>query len=153
MSITRALPAALLAVALLATGCSSTESEAAPEEQETTTAAEPTPEPAPSEECLDVPKTLLRAIAKGANDATIKPVSGAAVKSRDYSKVYMIAMEFNGLGSPERGVWASNSLKRGGGVIMSVDGIAKEFTVWPNGPADSPMSITDDGAQEALDCL
>ena len=96
---------------------------------------------------------MLRAIAKGGKDATIRPTEGAAVKSKDFSKVYMIAVEFNGLGSPERGVWASNSLKRGGGVIMSVDGIAKEFTVWPNGPAGSPMSITDDGAQEALDCL
>lgn len=108
---------------------------------------------APSRDCRQVSMTLLKAIASGGDDANLKAISGAAVKSNDYSDVYMIAMEFSGIGSTEQGVWASNSLEPGGGLIMAVDGMATEFTVWPNGPADSPMSITDHGAQEALDCL
>ena len=103
--------------------------------------------------CLPVSMKMLRAIASGGDNAKLKPIAGAAYRSDDFEKVYMIAMRFNGLGSTEEGVWASNSLKPGGGLIMSVDGMAEEFTQWPNGTADSPMSIADHGAHEALDCL
>lgn len=140
-------------------GCGSSSSDtAAPEgEPESISSSESTsedePEEVPGDECLPVPGAMLRAIAKGGDGVKIKPVSGAAVRSDDFEKVWMIAMEFDGVGSTERGVWASNSMKPGSGMILSVDGMAQEFTVWPNGTADSPMSIADHGAQEALDCL
>lgn len=145
--------AAVLTLGLVACGGESPEGEAAREARIDEALGGSAPESKPDVQCLDVPKALLQGIASGADNATMEPVSGAAVKSDDYSEVYMIAMEFNGLGSPERGVWASNSLEAGGGLIMSVDGIAQEFTDWPNGAANSPMSIADHGAKEALECL
>lgn len=136
------------AVALILSGCSSDTGA-----DDTTSAAE---EPAPSR-CEDVAPGLAKAILRGAEDGVgkLEPGAAAAVRSEDYDKVWMIAVRFSGAGvDDEVGVWASNSLDPGNGVIMAVDGFAQEFTVWPDADkTDAAMSIADDGADQAVECV
>ncbi len=41
----------------------------------------------------------------------------------------------------------------GGGLIYSVDAVAEEFSDWgPGGQTDAGFSMSDDGAQESVDC-
>jgi hypothetical protein len=78
----------------------------------------------------------------------------AAVKSEDYEKVFMVAVEFTGPGidKPQVAVWATNDLNAGS--IMAVDALAGEFSDWAKGSeTDASMSSSDDGVQEAKDCL
>lgn len=106
------------------------------------------------EGCEVAPMRVLRALAQGANDFPIKPVEGAAFMTDAGN--YMVAMEFDfkneDIGTGERGVWLATDLS-GDGPFMAVDGIAAEFTVWPNTYEGQEFDITMDGAQEALDCL
>lgn len=95
---------------------------------------------------------LLEAIASGEESGVgMKAVRGVAVKSRDFANVYMVAMEFSATGIPNQvGVWATNSLTAGEGLIMAVDGMAKQFTVWPDADeTDAGITIMDDGVEEA----
>lgn len=106
--------------------------------------------------CESVSKAMLKGIASGAQDGTgLKPIRGAAYKSPDFEKVYFIAMEFSADGVDSQvGVWASNSLKPGGGILMSVDGFAKQFTVWPDAEnTDAQISPADPGVEAAKSCL
>ena len=85
----------------------------------------------------------------------MKPVRGVAVKSEDFSNVYMVAMEFSATGIENQvGVWATNSLTASGGTMMAVDGTAKEFTVWPDADqTDAAITSSDDGVAEARAAL
>jgi len=148
------------------TACSGATGGDASSQSETSTAptASPTSAAADADEgkqadrCEIVPMKFAEAIvAEGAEDGVgrLKALDAAAVRSRDYEKAYMIAVRFKGPGiDSETGVWSSNSLKLGGGLILAVDGLAKEFTVWPDADkTDAGMSIADDGVDEAKDCL
>lgn len=160
----------LVAVSLAATACGndnaeggesadidpspSSESTTPAESAPSTTASTPPPSKAPV--ACEPADALGRAIATGREDGTgLKFQDAVAVRSKDFEKLWFVAMEFTAPGvGTEVGVWASNSLKPGGGLIMSVDGFATEFTVWPDGGETSAnLSINDDGASEALDCL
>ncbi len=69
-----------------------------------------------------------------------------AVRSRDYSKVYFVAAELDGPGLSGNGhvaVWATNEI-RGYGLTFAVDGYAKQFSGWGEGPGDG-FSQSDDG--------
>lgn len=120
----------------------------------------PTPEAsdqaAVSARAVPVPDDLLEAIASGEESgAGMKPIRGVAVKSEDFSEVYMVAMEFSATGVENQiGVWATNSLTAGGGLIMAVDGTAKAFTVWPDSDkTDAAITSSDDGVAEARSAL
>lgn len=105
---------------------------------------------------LSVPAELLDAIASGEESGVgMKPIRGVAVKSEDFSNVYMVAMEFSATGIEKQvGVWATNSLGAGSGIIMAVDGTAKAFTVWPDaGQTDAHITNSDDGVAEARAAL
>jgi hypothetical protein len=81
--------------------------------------------------------------------------NGHAVKSNDFSKVYMVAADIQGgdmEGNGEVGVWATNSLD-GTGLIFAVDGFAKEFSDWGHGDTtDANITQSSDGAAEAKEC-
>ncbi len=63
----------------------------------------------------------------------LRPVKSAAWRSPDYEKVWFIGVRFSATGVGEQvGVWASNSLEAGGGLILAVDGYAQQFTDWPD---------------------
>ena len=100
--------------------------------------------------------SLLKAIASGQEDGVgMKPVRGVAVRSKDFDKVWMVAMEFKATGIDNQiGVWATNSLNAGGGLILAVDGMATNFTVWPDAAkTDAAITLFTDGVQEARDAL
>ena len=100
---------------------------------------------------------MLDAIATGAEDGVggLKLSNGYAVKSKDFEKVYLIAARLAAPGvEGDVGVWASNSLEPGGGLIMAVDGFAKEFTVWPDAnKTDAQIDQTADGYDEVRACV
>jgi hypothetical protein len=66
----------------------------------------------------------------------------------------MIAVRFSATGVPEQvGVWAKNGDLAEPGVILSVDGFAKQFTDWSDGAkTDAELRQSDDGVSEARDC-
>lgn len=154
---TTRLGLALAATLALLAGCGG--SDTAAEDEGTDAAPSSSTSPAKAEaksRCEDVSSAMAKAIMSGAEDGTGKLTAGnaAAVRSKDYKKAWMIAVHFSGAGvDDEVGVWASNSLKPGGGILMAVDGFAKEFTVWPDADkTDAGMTIGDDGVDEAMEC-
>jgi len=126
---------------------------------------EPTEEPEPTAEpteeasrCEPVDDVLFRAISDG---LTISGGGGSlrnaqAVKSDDYEEVWFVAADLQGKnleGSDDIGIWATNSLAAGEGLIFAVDEVAQEFSDWGDGgQTDAQLSINDDGAQEARGC-
>lgn len=107
--------------------------------------------------CIKVPQAKLENIASGltiSGGGSLR--EGWAVKSGDFNSLYFIAAEIDGpglKGNGDIGLWASNRLESGQGLILSVDSIAKEFSVWPHGDTtDSNITQSDDGAAEAKRC-
>jgi len=148
---------ALTGVVAFSTGCGGSSTTSAPD-----AVAPATPAPTQSEQtagstrAVPVPEDLLEAIASGEESgAGMKPIRGVAVKSEDFSEVYMVAMEFSAAGVENQiGVWATNSLTSGGGIIMAVDGTAQAFTVWPDADeTDAAITDSDDGVAEARSAL
>jgi hypothetical protein len=106
--------------------------------------------------CEKVSSAVLNAIAEGltvTGGGTLR--GGYAVKSDDFSKVYMVAADIQGSGmegNREVGVWATNSLD-GTGLIFAVDGYAKEFSDWGHGDTtDVKITASSDGVSEAKEC-
>jgi hypothetical protein len=106
--------------------------------------------------CEKVSSAVLNAIAEGltvTGGGTLR--NGYAVKSDDFTKVYMVAADIQGTGMEgdgEVGVWATNSLD-GGGLIFAVDGLAKEFSDWGHGDTtDAHITQSSDGVAEAKEC-
>jgi hypothetical protein len=108
--------------------------------------------------CIKVSRAKLDGIASGltvSGGGSLR--DGWAVKSEDFNSLYFIAAEIDGSGlegNGDIGLWASNSLESGQGLILSVNSIAKEFSVWPHGDTtDSNITQFDDGADEAKKCI
>ena len=82
--------------------------------------------------CIPLSDSVLIAIASGEDDGVgMRPTVGYAIKSADFNNVYFMAVEFVATGIENQvGVWARNGIDTG--LILSVDGIAKSFTVWPD---------------------
>ena len=106
--------------------------------------------------CEKVSSALLNAIAEGltvSGGGTLR--EGYAVKSKDFSEVYMVAADIQGTGmegNGDIGVWATNSLD-GSGLILAVDGLAKEFSDWKHGDTtDANITLSSDGVSEAREC-
>lgn len=110
----------------------------------------------PAATCLLVDSAMGQGIMSGAEAGTgAKFVRAAAVKSPDFAKVYFIAVEFSAPGiSNQVGVFTSNSLTTGGGIVMAVDAFAQEFTVWPDADTSkAAISKADPSVADAKACL
>lgn len=111
-----------------------------------------------SDECEQVDEGLARAILNGKKDdvaGRLKLERYGAARSPSVKEGYVIAVEFDlrGVDDPVTGFWVSNSLERGGGTIMSVDAVAKEFTVWPDATEVAGLDVNDPAVETARDCL
>lgn len=106
-------------------------------------------------DCVDATNIAVNGIMKGATGDGMKFVSAKAVKSPDFSKVYFIAMKFSATGVEDQvGVWASNSLEPGGGLIMAIDGVAQQFSDWgPGSSTTAKISTVDPVVAVAKSCL
>jgi hypothetical protein len=107
--------------------------------------------------CLEVSETLVDSISQGFDSSTLTGRAAGFIASQ-YSDVKFIAVEFipDGLSDPEIAVFGTNdddisdiSLN---GLIISVDGFAKEFSDWGDAP-NIGLSIADEGAEESKECL
>lgn len=104
--------------------------------------------------CLDLPNSVMADIASGEQDGVgMTPVRGAYFKSPDFVNVYFMAIRFGAAGIDEQvGVWARNGVDSG--VILSVDGFAKSFTVWPDASkTDAQISGADRNIDIVKRCL
>jgi hypothetical protein len=128
---------ACAAVALLLAGCGG--------EGEATTSAD----------CLTVPQEVSTAISDGAPAGSGFVAQQAAAVLGNGGEVYFVAMRFEANGETDMtGVWATTSItvNEASGVI-SVDGFAKQFTVWPDAEQAFDISPAHPLANEATDCL
>jgi hypothetical protein len=113
------------------------------------------PSAAAAAECLDATNIAMNGIMKGATGEGMTFVSAKAIKSPDFAKVYFIAMKFSAAGVEDQvGVWASNSLEPGGGLIMAIDGVAQQFSDWgPGSSTAAKISAADPSVAAAESCL
>ena len=122
-----------------------------------------TPEPAPEAPaaasevaaCEVAPQAVLDAIGSGAQEGTgVAVKAGQMLLSPDFSKVYFVAATFSATGVADQvGTWATNDTA-GTGLIMSVDGIAKNFTTWTDASTtDAAISGTDPSIDAVKGCL
>ena len=142
------------ALALTLAGCGGTETADTDDRTESPQATAPAT--TVTGRCEKVSSAVLNAIAEGltvTGGGTLR--HGYAVKSDDFSKVYMVAADIQGAGmegDDEIGVWATNSLD-GAGLIFAVDGVAKEFSDWGHGDTtDAHITQSSDGVSEAKKC-
>ena len=116
-----------------------------------------TPKPTATSRCASVPDALANDILGGNEPDTgaLRLVQAAAWRSPDFTKVWFVAIKFKIQGGDElTGVWATNSLEAGGGLILAVDGFAKEFTVWPDADKTAArISGGDPGIDASESCL
>ena len=107
--------------------------------------------------CLEVSETLVDSISQGFDGSTLTGRAAGFLASQ-YSDVRFVAVEFvpDGLSDPEVAVFATNdddlsdiSLD---GLIIAVDGFAKEFSDWGEA-LNLELSIADEGAKESKECL
>jgi hypothetical protein len=146
--------AGLTCAALMLAACSGTETAGSNNRTESPQATSP-----PTTvvgRCEKISSAVLSAIAEGltvSGSGTLR--NGYAVKSKDFSKVYMVAADIQGIGMEgegEVGVWATNSLD-GTGLVFAVDGLAKEFTDWGHGDTtDAHITQSSDGVDEVKEC-
>jgi hypothetical protein len=112
-----------------------------------------------SDRCENVPPGLVQGIATGLTVGGGGTLTNAkAVKSNDFERVYFISADIDGPGlegPDDIGTWAkSGPLRVGGGLILSVDAVAKEFSDWGDGGStDAMLSMDDDGAEESKECV
>jgi hypothetical protein len=82
-----------------------------------------------------------------------------AVRSGDFKQVYFISARIKGpsMGADTIGTWAkSGNVNKPGGLTLSIDSFAKEFSDWFPGDKEGAqyhVTMEDDGAQESRDCL
>ncbi len=157
---------ALAVLALLAAlaACSGSDT-AAPDQGKTTQASSSTPAPtttsaaptaAPVSRCEEVSPELRETIAQGAQPvfSDLEITEAAAVRSQQYSKVYMVAGRITTKEEEQIGLWATNSLSADEGVLLSVDGYAQHFTIWPKAAdTEADIRLGDEGTFEAIACL
>lgn len=129
----------------------------APPTAEPTAVPEPTEEPAAGSRCEPVDDALVSAIGEGLTVDGGSLRNARAAKSGDHQEVWFVAADIQagGLEGPgDIGVWATNSLTAGEGLVYSVDEVAKELSDWGDGgQTDARLSANDDGAQEAKGCV
>ncbi len=133
----------IAALALLA-GCS------APAATSTSTAPAPAATSSPAFECEEADEHLVDNMFDEEYDFAV--LGFGAVRSPDHEKVWYIAVEATDGTNTVTGIWGSNSLKMPA-AVRSVDGIAREFSSFPDGREEFGLSHTDAAAQAAKECI
>lgn len=117
-------------------------------------------DPATLARCESVQPELIKIIESGltvGGGGKLETASASAVKSNSFKNVYFISAEIQGSGMEgqgEIGLWSTNSLTAGKGMIFSVNSMAREFSKWPDGTkSKAELSQFDDGAQESMECV
>lgn len=101
--------------------------------------ASPTAPPAAdTSRCLGVGAALVDAIETGLTLDGGSLGRAAAVRSNDFDKVWFVAAQITGPGVNDVGVWATNSLEAGGGLIFAADGLAR------GSPGSPRLPVVDD---------
>lgn len=137
-----------LGLALLLTGCSSSAS-SAPEDLKPSVTFE-------SKGCLDVSARLVNGIGQGFVTSDLNGRAAGFIAS-EYKDVKFIALEFTPKGDTDVqvAIFGTNDNDLSDdifdGLIIPVDGFAKEFSDWGQGRFD--LSIADKGATESKECL
>lgn len=107
--------------------------------------------------CLRVSEELVSSIAQGFDGSKLTG-NAAGYRASEYADVKFVAVEFipNGDTASQKAVFATNDDDLANatlnGLIVAVDGFAKEFSDWGSAPKLN-MSIADKGANESLECL
>lgn len=108
-------------------------------------------------DCLPVSPAKERTITRRLNYEVVgmPPIEAAAVKSSDSEAMYFIAMEFDPTGHDDQtGVWAASSLNPEEGILMAVDGVAQEFSLFPAADETyAEVGEADPSVEAAKDCL
>jgi hypothetical protein len=157
---------AVLALLTALTACAGSD-QAAPGERQTAKATTSSSAPDPSTEsaapttasdarCEEVSPELRETIGQGAQPAFpgLEITEAVAVRSQQYSKVYMVAGRIVTKDDEQIGLWATNSLSPDQGVLLSVDGYAAHFTIWPKAAdTEADIRLGDEGTFEAIACL
>lgn len=107
--------------------------------------------------CLRVSEELVSSIGQGFESSKLTG-NAAGFTASGFSNVRFVAVEFmpNGDSQTQTAVFATNdddlSNVSLNGLIVPVDGFAKQFSSWGSS-AKFNLSIADDGAKEAIECL
>lgn len=117
-----------------------------------TTAVSPEPDSTPIR-CKPASEALLSAVEGGLVEGeNAELLSGFAVKSLDHQRIWFVAAQVSGSRGGV-GLWAVQD-RDGRGPILSVNQLAADITDWPDGADEAtPVTATDDGADEALSCI
>lgn len=80
-----------------------------------------------------------------------------AVRSTEFERVYVVAARIYGAGIPAEGagpgVWAISGDPDAPGLVLAVDGFAKQFTSYPDASqTDARITMATDGASAAQTC-
>lgn len=106
--------------------------------------------------CLDVPENIVANINEGWDTKGLTFRKAKAVKSKDFESVYFVSGDIQGAGlesESDIATFTTNKLDTVG-IYMSVDGVAKEFSVFPDASTtDAKATMSDDGAKLSRDCV
>ncbi|MBI5414848.1 hypothetical protein HZA38_05040 [Candidatus Peregrinibacteria bacterium] len=107
--------------------------------------------------CEEVPLVVVSNLEDGLNIQGGGSLKGAkAVKSNEFSSVYFVSADLDGLGlegTNDIATFAVNSLD-GTGLMFSVSNVAGAFSDWGSGEnTDAHLTMRSDGAQESQDCV
>lgn len=120
----------------------------------------PAPTAAVSARCVTAPRALLNSLEGGLTAFGAGSLrDGYGVRSGDHAEVWFVAAEIDAPGLEPRGdigVWAlttGSMNEHFRGLLLSVDGVADEFSDWPYAPDTGfGYSMSDDGARTAQSC-
>lgn len=108
--------------------------------------------------CTPIPAEMIEVLNGGFSSEgyAIDPSTVRAVKSNAFKSLYFIAGRVTGPQLPPPGhigVWASNSLQAGEGMVLSVNWLATDYSVWPDGKeTQAKISLSDHGKSESESC-
>ena len=156
LKITGAVLIGLIIIGAIASSGEQTKTEDNKQEQtsQTTETEKPVEQ---ADRCLEVPEAVVASLNEGFNTEGLILRNAKAVKSNDFESVYFISADIQGAGlegEDDIATFTTNSLESGGGIFMSVDGVAKEFSVFPDASTtDAKATMSDDGAEQSRDCV
>ena len=112
----------------------------------------------PSDRCVPASALQMENVRQGIKqvDANNDALQGFAVQSGDHESLWFVAAPITGPGLDSLkpiGLWAMSGELDSPTAVFSVDGMAQQFSNWSDGTQAEPeLSMSDDGAQEALSC-
>lgn len=113
--------------------------------------------PAKASGCVELTAAWAQAIADGAQDGTggITITKVAGYRSTEAPAWWLIAARFEAEGiDAQDGVWASTGKEPAQGLLVSVDQLAHQFTVWPFAQdTQAGLSSRGDDVDAAKACL